>query len=235
MNRKAIITGATKGIGRAIAEALATEGYDIAVCSRNEEDLKAIKADFSVRFHDVEIIYQVVDVSVKEEVLAFAQFVENQWNRVDVLVNNAGIFIPGAIHTEGVDALEKMMETNLYSAYHLTRAVLPMMFKLNKGHIFNMCSVASQQAYANGGSYSISKFALLGFSKNLREELKPKGIKVTSATSRACISLSSGASKPAHESDHVAPGSIEVTFMPFDLSSSRRFFEKPKRANFEML
>ena len=180
MNRKAIITGATKGIGRAIAESLATEGYDVAVCSRSEEDLKAMKEDFAVRFHDVEIIYQVVDVSVKAEVLAFAQFVENQWNRVDVLVNNAGIFIPGAIHTEGVNDLEKMMETNLYSAYHLTRAVLPMMFKLNKGHIFNMCSVASQQAYANGGSYSISKFALLGFSKNLREELKPKGIKVTS-------------------------------------------------------
>lgn len=180
MKRKAIITGATKGIGRAIAEALATEGYDIAVCSRNEKDLEAMKADFEVRFYNIEMIYQVVDVSSKKDILAFAQFVENQWHRVDVLVNNAGLFIPGAIHLEEENALEKMMETNLYSAYYLTRAILPMMFNFNKGHIFNMCSVASQSAYANGGSYSISKFALLGFSKNLREEMKPKGIKVTS-------------------------------------------------------
>ena len=180
MKRKAIITGATKGIGRAIAEILATEGYDLAVCSRHEADLEAMKTDFNDRFSDVKIIAKIVDMSVKSEVLDFAQFVKNEWNRVDVLVNNAGTFIPGAIHTEGEDALEMMMATNLYSAYHLTRAVLPMMMPLKKGYIFNMCSVASEKAYPNGGSYSISKFALLGFSKNLREEMKPLGIKVTS-------------------------------------------------------
>ena len=90
-----------------------------------------------------------------------------------------GVFLPGAIHTEGEGTLETMMATNVYSAYHLTRAVLPMMFNYQKGHIFNICSVASKKAYPNGGSYSISKFALLGLSHNLREELKPKGIKVT--------------------------------------------------------
>ena len=180
MKRKAIITGATKGIGRAIAEILATEGYDLAVCSRHEADLEAMKTDFNDRFSDVKIIAKIADMSVKSEVLDFAQFVKNEWNRVDVLVNNAGTFIPGAIHTEGEDALEMMMATNLYSAYHLTRAVLPMMMPLKKGYIFNMCSVASEKAYPNGGSYSISKFALLGFSKNLREEMKPLGIKVTS-------------------------------------------------------
>lgn len=124
MLRKAIITGATKGIGRAIAESLATEGYDIAVCSRHEEDLLEMKKDFASRFANVELLTKVVDMSKKEEVLAFAQFIENQWDRIDILVNNAGIFIPGAIHTEGDGDLEKMMETNLYSAYHLTRAVL---------------------------------------------------------------------------------------------------------------
>ncbi len=179
MNRKAIITGGTKGIGRAIAEVLATEGYDVAVCSRNESDLEAMKEEFALRFTHVKMIYQVVDMSQKEEVLRFAEFVKETWNRVDVLVNNAGVFLPGAIHTEGEGTLETMMATNVYSAYHLTRAVLPMMFNYQKGHIFNICSVASKKAYPNGGSYSISKFALLGLSHNLREELKPKGIKVT--------------------------------------------------------
>ena len=119
MLRKAVITGATKGIGRAIAESLATEGYDIAVCSRHEEDLEEMQKEFASRFASVELVTKVVDMSKKEEVLKFAQFIHNQWQRVDILVNNAGVFIPGAIHTEGDGDLEKMIETNLYSAYHL--------------------------------------------------------------------------------------------------------------------
>jgi NADP-dependent 3-hydroxy acid dehydrogenase YdfG len=180
MNRKAVITGATKGIGRAIAESLATEGYDIAVCSRNAEDLDTMKKDFAIRFPRILFLSHVADVSKKAEVMAFAQAIENQWQRVDVLVNNAGTYLPGAIYTEGEGRLETLMETNLYSAYYLTRALLPLMIAQKKGYIFNMCSIASTTAYPNGGSYSISKFALLGFSKNLREELKPLGIKVTS-------------------------------------------------------
>jgi short-subunit dehydrogenase len=96
-----------------------------------------------------------------------------------ILVNNAGYFSPGNIPDEADDALEKQMAVNLYSAYHTTRALLPAMLKMGKGHVFNICSIASLNAYAQGGSYSISKFALLGFSKNLRLELKDKGIKVT--------------------------------------------------------
>ena len=87
--------------------------------------------------------------------------------------------MPGSIHTEEDGVIEQMITTNLYSAYHLTRVLLPAMLQAKSGHIFNMCSIASLQAYANGGSYSISKFALAGFSKNLREELKPHNIKVT--------------------------------------------------------
>lgn len=180
MNRKAVITGATKGIGRAIAEALATEGYDLAVCSRSESDLKALKIDFTNRFPESEVITKVVDVSKKKEVLEFAQLIDSQWHRVDVLVNNAGIFISGSIKDEAEDALETMLQVNVMSAYHLTRALLPIMLERQRGYIFNLCSAASIRAYQNGGSYSISKFALLGFSKNLREELKETGIKVTS-------------------------------------------------------
>jgi NADP-dependent 3-hydroxy acid dehydrogenase YdfG len=180
MNRKAVITGATKGIGRAIAEALATEGYDLAVCSRNADDLDALKMDFADRFPESQVIVKVVDVSQKKEVVEFAQLIINQWNRVDVLVNNAGVFIPGSIKDEADDALETMLNVNVMSAYNLTRALLPTMLARKRGYIFNLCSAASIRSYTNGGSYSISKFALLGFSKNLREELKETGIKVTS-------------------------------------------------------
>ena len=180
MNRKAVITGATKGIGRAIAEALATEGYDLAVCSRHQEDLDALKTEFNERFPDIKILTKAVDVSQKKEVLEFADLITQTWERVDVLVNNAGIFISGSILNEADDALETMLNVNLMSAYNLTRALLPTMLARKRGYIFNLCSAASIRAYTNGGSYSISKFALLGFSKNLREELKETGIKVTS-------------------------------------------------------
>ncbi|NJO24552.1 MAG: SDR family oxidoreductase [Bacteroidia bacterium] len=77
-------------------------------------------------------------------------------------------------------ALEEMIQTNLYSAYHLTRTLLPVMMQSKSGHIFNICSIAALNAYKNGGAYSISKYAMHGFSKNLREELKEYNIKVTS-------------------------------------------------------
>lgn len=175
---KIIITGATKGIGRAIAEKFTAEGFDLAACARTEADLAILKKEIREKF-DVEVLTRPTDMRSKTDVLAFADFVKKHWSSVDVIVNNAGIFIPGEICNEEDGALEKMMEVNLYSAYHFTRAMLPLMLKKGSGHIFNMCSIASIIAYPNGGSYSISKFALLGFSKVLREELKTKGIKVT--------------------------------------------------------
>ena len=89
-------------------------------------------------------------------------------------------FLPGLVHEEKDGSLEKMIETNLYSAYHLSRGLIPQMKEKQKGHIFNICSIASIQAYPNGGSYGISKFALYGFSKSLREELKEFNIRVSS-------------------------------------------------------
>ena len=138
-----------------------------------------MKAAWLERFPQVQLYTFPTDVSKKWEVLEFARFVRSTWAKVDVVVNNAGIFLPGAVSDEREGTLETLLETNLYSAYHLTRALLPVMLPHRSGHIFNMCSIASVVAYPNGGSYSISKFALHGFSKALREEMKPHGIKVT--------------------------------------------------------
>jgi short-subunit dehydrogenase len=139
-----------------------------------------MRADWEIKFPAVQLLTKNADLSKKHDVFHFADFVKKHWDKLDVLVNNAGIFLPGAISEEDSGTLATLMETNLYSAYNITRALLPIMVPHQSGHIFNMCSVASFMAYPNGGSYSISKFALLGFSKVLREEMKPKGIKVTS-------------------------------------------------------
>ncbi|MFN0213042.1 MAG: SDR family oxidoreductase [Saprospiraceae bacterium] len=179
-NKTAVITGATKGLGRAIANIFAEKGFDLCVCARTESDLAAMKIDWATKFPLQQLHTFSADVSKKSEAWEFANFVRSVFPKLDVLVNNAGVFMPGKISEEEEGALETQMETNLYSAYHLTRALLPLMIPQKRGHIFNICSIASFMAYPNGGSYSISKFALLGFSKVLREEMKPKGLKVTS-------------------------------------------------------
>ncbi len=175
-----IITGASKGLGKAIAEKFAAGGYDLYLCSRSEQALLTTKKELGTRFPGVAIHTKAFDLSKREEAFSFGQWLLDSGVAVDILVNNAGQFIPGSVHNEDEGALEQMMAVNLYSAYHLTRRLLPAMIGQRSGHIFNMCSVASFRAYPNGGAYSISKHALSGFSANLREEMKPYGIKVTS-------------------------------------------------------
>lgn len=174
-----VITGATKGIGKAIAVKFASQGYNIAACARNKADLNLLKNELTALNPGIKVYVFQTDISKKQEVLQFADEVVKAMGQVDVLVNNGGIFLPGKTSEENEGVLEKLMETNLYSAYHLTRALLPFMKNSSKAHIFNMCSIASFMAYPDGGSYSISKFALLGFTKVLREEMKVKNIKVT--------------------------------------------------------
>jgi short-subunit dehydrogenase len=165
-------------LGKAIAEKFAGGGYDLTLISRNAEALQRTADELVERYPSVGIRWRAFDLGDKQQTLQCGDWISGGGSP-EILVNNAGQFIPGSVHDEADGVLEKMMEVNLYSAYHLTRALLPAMMARKKGHIFNICSIASLKAYPNGGSYSISKFALAGFSKNLREELKPYGIKVT--------------------------------------------------------
>lgn len=184
-----IITGASKGIGKAIAMAFAQPGNRLLICSRNEKELIETAKELQENHPDTIIEHRATYMGNKTDVLHFADWCLT-FGAPDVLINNAGQFIPGSIHNEPEGHLEKMLEINLYSAYHLTRRLLPSMVKQKSGHIFNICSIASLNAYANGGAYSISKFALLGFNKNLREEMKPNGIKVTAVIPGATMSAS---------------------------------------------
>ena len=173
-----VITGASQGIGFAIAEIFANAGYTLCLCSKTKENIAAAGNSLAVKYPHATIHFTHADLSKKEQCTQFANWCLEK-GAPTILINNAGFFSPGNIQDESDDALEQQMAVNLYSAYHTTRALLPAMLKMGKGHVFNICSIASLNAYAEGGSYSISKFALLGFSKNLRLELKDTGIKVT--------------------------------------------------------
>lgn len=179
-----MISGGTKGIGRAIVYQFARKGYSIATCARSEDDLaqlrQAVKEEVGLIIHTY-----AADLSKRKKVTDFIEFVRLTNKKIEILINNTGVFLPGEVLKEQDGVLEKMMNTNLFSAYWLTRGLVAQMRRVKSGHIFNMCSVASLQAYPNGGSYSISKFALYGFSQAIREELKEDGIRVTSVLAGA--------------------------------------------------
>jgi short-subunit dehydrogenase len=174
-----IITGASKGLGKAMAERFAAGGYHLALVARDGDRLSAVAGELQTRYPDIRIQCFPVDMSKESAVLSLGRELAGAGVDIDVLINNAGQFIPGSVHDEPAGLLEQLMAVNLYGAYHLTRGLLPAMMTRRSGHIFNICSVASFKAYPNGGAYSISKYALAGFSANLREEMKPYGIKVT--------------------------------------------------------
>ena len=218
MKKLAVITGAGKGNGKALEECFAKEGFSLALCSRTEADLQALQAKLTQEYPEINVFIRPTDVSKKEEVLNFSQMVQETSLPVEILVNNAGVFLPGQIHQEEDGALEKQIETNLYSAYHLIRALVPTMIEAKRGHIFNICSTASITAYTNGGSYCISKFAMLGMSKVLREEMKPYNIRVTSVLPGATLTNSwTGSDLP--ESRFMPPEDVaEVVLNTYHLS-----------------
>jgi short-subunit dehydrogenase len=181
-----IITGASRGLGRAIAEQFANRGYDLVLTSRDGAALAATVGELSNRY-PIRIHSRPADLGDREQAKQMGQWVVESGVTVDVLVNNAGQFVYGSLYNEGEGVLERLMAVNLYSAYHLTRALLPGMMARKAGHIFNICSIASLKAYHHGGAYGISKYALAGFSANLREEMKDHGIKVTAVYPGAAL------------------------------------------------
>lgn len=176
-----VITGASKGLGKAMAVEFAQDkqGHTFFICARNATELETTAKELQGRFPRINMHSKTCDVSDKASLQEFVTWINNHTAKVDILINNAGIYLPGSAYGEDDGNLEKLMEVNTYSAYHLTRLLLPGMIAAGKGHVFNICSIASINAYPNGGAYSISKYAMYGFSKNLREEMKPHGIKVT--------------------------------------------------------
>ena len=176
---KVVITGASRGLGFAMAEAFAAEGHDLLLTARSDVKLYQALELLMGRFPDQIIKAKAFDLGSKQGAVGFGNWVLGLGVVPDILINNAGRFEPGHVMDEPDGQLENMLQVNLLSAYHLTRVFLPAMIRRKSGHIFNISSIAGLQAYANGGSYSISKFALSGFSKNLREELKPYSVKVT--------------------------------------------------------
>lgn len=179
MRQFAVVSGASRGIGKAIAGALAARGFGVCLLAKNEETLRQTSAELQATYPQAEILYYALNLSDKNACAAMFDNLSQKWQQLDILVNNAGSFQPGNLMDEPDGLFEEMLNSNLFSAYYLTRSLYPLLQKGGLKMIFNICSAASLQAYPRGGSYGIAKFGMLGFSRNLRLELADKGFRVS--------------------------------------------------------
>jgi 3-oxoacyl-[acyl-carrier protein] reductase len=175
----AIVTGTTKGIGSAIVRQLAAHNFNIVLCSRNQQELDAQLAELREAYPKLRFYGMKADMENMTDVKEFAKFSLKCLGSADVLVNNAGLYIPSDVLQEEESSLERQMKVNVYAPHYLSKFIAESMKLKSAGHIFNICSIASVKPVINAGSYSISKAALLSLSKVLREALMPFGIKVT--------------------------------------------------------
>jgi NADP-dependent 3-hydroxy acid dehydrogenase YdfG len=150
--------------------------------------LKQMETEVSGKGYPGTLYTFACDVADKNQLKQFYEFAKSKMGSPDILVNNAGIFEPGSVYNEEEGVFERQLAMNVASAYHTSRLFLPEMMERKSGHIFNICSVASIKPYINGGSYCISKYAVYGMTKVLREELKPFRIKVTAILPGATLS-----------------------------------------------
>ena len=174
----ALITGATRGIGRAVAEGFAGAGFDVFAVARSSDQLAEMQQAFRSAFPEQALYTKAADLSQTEAAKALSSAAVALRRPIDVLVNNAGAFVPDSLLDKDA-LLPQQIATNLYSAYYLTKGLLPTFVAQGEGYIFNICSVASLQAYPGGASYCISKYALRGFSQVLRAELIQTGVRVS--------------------------------------------------------
>lgn len=177
--KNALITASTKGMGRATAIAFAKEGINLAICSRHSNDLMEFKNELLSINPDIKVFTAVTDCSIKQQVIDFAAAAQNELGYINIIVNNAGIYEYSSILDDKEDTLIKHVNTNLMPAYELYRYFGKTMMAARNGHIFTICSVASLNPIAEAGTYSVTKFALLGLTKVMRTEMQQHGVKVT--------------------------------------------------------
>ena len=179
MNKIALITGATSGIGRAVADIFAENKYNLIVTGRRSERLQELKAALEQQ-HGISVLALCFDVRDNDEVVRNIESLPVEWRNIDVLVNNAGLAV-GLNHIQDgvLDDWERMIDTNIKGLLYVTRAVSPLMIARNSGHIVNICSVAGKEVYENGNVYCATKHAVDALSKAMRIDMLGHNIKVT--------------------------------------------------------
>lgn len=180
-NKTAIITGAGKGIGRAIATALAKEGVQLGLMARTSSDLESLKESLSKEY-GVSVYTATADVSSRSEVEEAISKLRQELGSIDILINNAGIAGFGTVAEMDPEQWERIIQVNLMGTYYVSRAVLPAMMEQNSGDIINISSTAGEKGFATGSAYCASKFGIMGLTESLLQEVRKKNIRVVALT-----------------------------------------------------
>lgn len=179
MRRIALITGATAGIGRAVALRLAEDGCNIIITGRRQERLTELKKEIEIQYK-VEVKDLCFDVRKYSEVESHLNSLPKDWKNVDILVNNAGLAVGlSPIHEGEIDDWERMIDTNIKGLLYVTRSITPWMVERKKGHIINLSSIAGKHVYTNGNVYCATKHAVTALNQAMRLDLLPYNIRVT--------------------------------------------------------
>ncbi len=175
----AIVTGGTKGIGRAIAEALLREGMNVCISARHEAEIERAVSDMGGLSNEAGVTGMVCDVREYDEVKALIAHTVAEFGGVDVLINNAGIGIFGKVEDLSPEDFRAVLETNLCGVFYCCHEAIPEMKKRGGGYIINISSLAGVNAHPEMAAYNASKFGLNGFSEALMQEVRHDGIKVS--------------------------------------------------------
>ena len=206
----ALITGGSRGIGKAIALALAEEGVNVAITGRNEEKLKAVVQEIEQK--GVKSAYAVFDITSKTEVYGALEKLQKDFGKIDILVNNAGVAAFGGILEMEDEKWEEIVKTNLFGAYYVVKAVVPSMVERKTGDIINISSTAGLKGNAMTSAYSASKFGLIGMSESMMLELRKQNIRVTT------LMPSTIASDMSKEVLKITDGNPEKVLQPEDFA-----------------
>jgi len=174
----ALITGATRGIGRSIAYALAAEGCHLMLAARTEGPLLTLKEELQSLFQ-IEVQYAAVDCSKDEQVKQLAIVAMEVYPQIDILVNNVGMFVPGGLLEEEEEALAAHWAVNVHCTHYLSVFFGRKMCTKRSGYVFNIGSIAGTRPFAKAAAYSVTKYAVHGLTAILRQEFGPYGVKVT--------------------------------------------------------
>ena len=212
-----LITGSTKGIGNAIASKFAANQYNLILIARSDKDLQDQKKNLLEQF-DIDILCISADMSEKKQVQKIVDQLREHNITPDIIVNNIGIYQPSTIFDEDDILMEKMMNINYYSGYYLTKTLLPSMLERNSGHIFSICSVANINPVKQAFAYTISKYAVYGFIKTLRESLIETEIKTTAIIPGSTLTASWDGTTVESERFIMADDIAETILMAANLS-----------------